>query len=96
MNDRPPVVIYGDEYCAYCAAARMLFTRKGVPFEDVIVSRDPARFDEMLARSGGRRTIPQVFVADVHVGGFDDLCSLDQSGELDKLLAGDTAGLHSQ
>ena len=96
MSDTAPVVIYGDEYCAYCAAARMLFTRKGVPFEDVVVSRDPARFDEMLARSGGRRTIPQVFIADVHVGGFDVLCSLDKSGELDKLLAGDAAGLHSQ
>jgi glutaredoxin 3 len=96
MSDKPPVVLYGDEYCAYCAAARMLFTKKGVQFEDVVVSRDPARFDEMQARSGGRRSIPQVFVGDVHVGGFDDLCSLDKSGELDKLLAGDTAGLHSQ
>ena len=96
MSDKSPVVIYGDEYCAYCAAARMLFTRKGVAFEDVVVSKDPARFDEMLAKSGGRRTIPQVFIGDVHVGGFDDLCSLDKSGELDKLLAGDAAGLHSQ
>ena len=95
MSDKSPVVIYGDEYCAYCAAARMLFTRKGIPFEDVVVSKDPARFDEMLAKSGGRRTIPQVFIGDVHVGGFDDLCSLDKSGELDKLLAGDAAGLHS-
>ena len=92
MSDQIPVVIYGDEYCAYCAAARMLFTKKGIPFEDVLVSRDPARFDEMLARTGGRRTIPQVFIADIHVGGFDDLCSLDKSGELDKLLAGQAAG----
>jgi glutaredoxin 3 len=96
MNDKVRVVIYGDEYCAYCAAARMLFTRKGVPFEDVVVSRDPARFDEMLAKSGGRRSIPQVFIADVHIGGFDDLSSLDKSGELDKLLAGDAAGLNPQ
>ena len=96
MSDAVRVVIYGDEYCAYCAAARMLFTRKGIPFEDVVVSKDPVRFDEMLAKSGGRRTIPQVFIGDVHVGGFDNLCSLDKSGELDKLLAGDAAGLHSQ
>jgi glutaredoxin 3 len=95
MSDKSPVVIYGDEYCAYCAAARMLFTRKGIAFEDVVVSKDPARFDEMLAKSGGRRTIPQIFIGDVHVGGFDDLSSLDRSGELDKLLAGDAAGLHS-
>ena len=96
MSDKSRVVIYGDEYCAYCAAARMLFTRKGIPFEDVVVSKDPVRFDEMLVKSGGRRTIPQVFIGDVHVGGFDNLCSLDKSGELDKLLAGDVAGLHSQ
>ena len=95
MSDKVPVVIYGDEYCAYCAAARMLFTRKGVAFEDVLVSRDPARFDEMQAKSGGRRSIPQVFVGDVHVGGFDDLCALDKSGGLDKLLAGEAAGEHS-
>ena len=68
MSDKIPVVIYGDEFCAYCAAARMLFTRKGVSFEDVLVSRDQARFDEMQSRSGGRRTVPQVFVGDVHVG----------------------------
>jgi glutaredoxin 3 len=95
MSDEIPVVIYGDEFCAYCAAARMLFTKKGVRFEDVLVSRDPARFDEMQARSGGRRTVPQIFIGDVHVGGFDDVCSLDKSGELDKLLGGGTAAGHS-
>jgi glutaredoxin 3 len=73
----------------------MLFTKKGVKFEDILVSRDPDRFDEMQARSGGRRTVPQVFVGDAHIGGFDDLCSLDKSGELDKLLAGEAAGRHS-
>jgi glutaredoxin 3 len=74
----------------------MLFTKKNVRFEDVLVSRDPARFDEMQARSGGRRSVPQIFIGDVHVGGFDDLCSLDKSGELDTLLAGEIAGQHSQ
>ena len=95
MNDKVPVIIYGDEYCAYCAAARMLFTKKGVKFDDVLVSRDRARFDEMQARSGGRRSVPQIFIGDVHVGGFDDVCSLDKSGELDKLLAGEAAGPQS-
>ena len=94
MTDKIPVVIYGDEFCAYCAAARMLLTKKGVFFEDILVSRDPDRFDEMQSRSGGRRTVPQVFVGDAHIGGFDDLCSLDKSGELDKLLAGEAAGQH--
>ena len=95
MNDNIPVVIYGDEFCPYCAAARTLLTKKGVKFDDVLVSRDPDRFDEMQARSGGRRTVPQIFVGDVHVGGFDEVCSLDKSGELDKLLAGDVAGRQS-
>jgi glutaredoxin 3 len=95
MNDKIPVVIYGNEFCAYCAAARMLLTKKGVKFDDVLVSRDPARFDEMQARSGGRRTVPQVFIGDVHVGGFDEMCSLDKSGELDKLLAGDISARQS-
>jgi len=73
----------------------MLLTKKGVKFDDVLVSRDPARFDEIEVRSVGRRTVPQIFVGDVHVGGFDEVCSLDKSGELDKLLAGDIAGRQS-
>ena len=95
MSDKVPVVIYGNEFCAYCSAARMLLTKKGVAFEDVLVSRDPDRFGEMLAKSGGRRTVPQVFIGDMHVGGFDELSSLDKRGELDKLLAGENAGRHS-
>ena len=87
MSADIPVTIYGDDSCAYCAAARMLFTKKGVRFEDIVVSRDDALFAEMESRSGGRRSVPQIFVGDNHVGGFDELCSLDKSGELDKLLA---------
>lgn len=87
MSGDIPVTIYGDDTCAYCAAARMLFTKKGVRFKDIVVSRDEALFAEMEARSGGRRSVPQIFVGDSHVGGFDELCSLDKSGELDKLLA---------
>jgi glutaredoxin 3 len=49
----------------------------------------------MQARSGGRRSVPQIFIGDVHVGGFDEVCSLDKSGELDKLLAGDMSGRQS-
>lgn len=91
MNPGIPVTIYGDDSCAYCAAARMLLTKKGVSFEDIVVSRDADRFAEMQARSGGRRSVPQIFVGDKHVGGFDELCSLDKSGELDQLLAGQQA-----
>jgi len=91
MSDETRVTVYGDEHCAYCAAARMLFTRKGVRFEDVLVSRDAERLAEMRARSGCQ-SVPQIFVGDQHVGGFDELSSLDKSGELDKLLAEPGAG----
>jgi len=66
--------------------ARALFERKGVAFAEIKVDEQPQERDTMLARSGGRRTVPQIFVGDRHVGGFDDLYALDQAGELDKLL----------
>ena len=85
MAGKTGVVIYGNESCAYCAAARMLFARKGVRFEDIPVGRGDGRRAEMEARSG-RRSVPQIFIGDRHVGGFDELCVLDKSGELDRLL----------
>ncbi|MEO1244958.1 MAG: glutaredoxin 3 [Pseudomonadota bacterium] len=83
---KPAVRMYATEYCSYCGAARMLLTKKGVAYDELLVSRDPALRDEMLTRSG-RTSVPQIFIGDTHVGGFDDLYSLDASGELDKLLA---------
>ena len=85
-NEQAAVTMYSTEYCAYCGAARMLLTRKGVAYEEILVSKDPALRDEMIERSG-RTSVPQVFVGDTHVGGFDELHTLDASGELDKLLA---------
>ncbi len=64
----------------------MLLTKKGVNFDDIPVSGDPEMLAEMQERTG-RNTVPQVFVGDTHIGGFDELYALDQSGELDKLLA---------
>ncbi len=81
------VVIYGNASCPFCGAARMLLTKKGVDYEDVSVSDDPSALAEMHERSG-RQTVPQIFIGETHVGGFDELYALDQSGELDKLLAG--------
>ena len=72
--------------CPYCGAARMLLTKKRVPFEERMVHKDPEARAEMEALSE-RTSVPQVFIGDMHVGGFDELCALDQSGELDKLLA---------
>jgi glutaredoxin 3 len=81
------VTLYGNEFCAFCDAAKSLLTNKGVQFEDISISRDPGRLAEMQSRSGCRSG-PQIFVGDTYVGGFDELCSLDESGELDILLAG--------
>jgi glutaredoxin 3 len=82
----PPVVMYSSGWCPYCMRARALFERKGVELTEIKVDEHPQERDAMLARSGGRRTVPQIFVGDRHVGGFDDLYALDQAGELDKLL----------
>lgn len=84
--DSQPVTIYLTETCSYCGAARMLLTKKGVRYEERLVSRDPELRDEMVQRTG-RTSVPQIFVGETHVGGFDELYSLDTSGELDKLLA---------
>ncbi len=81
----PTVIIYGHDSCSYCGAARMLLTRKGVRFEDVLVNKDSEKLTEMRARSG-QSSVPQVFVGDAHIGGFDELFELDKNGELDKLL----------
>ncbi len=80
------VVIYGNTMCPFCGAARMLLKKKGVDYEDISVADDPSALAEMQERSG-RKTVPQIFIGETHVGGFDDLYALDQSGELDTLLA---------
>ena len=82
----PVVEIYTKTFCPYCWRAKMLLESKGVAFNEVKVDEDPAQRDTMLKRSGGRRTVPQIFIGDRHVGGFDDLHALDRAGELDKLL----------
>lgn len=80
------VVMYSTGWCPYCERARNLLARKGVSFQEIKIDEDPTQRDLMLQRSGGRRTVPQIFVGERHVGGFDDLAALDRAGELDKLL----------
>lgn len=82
-----PVTVYSGHSCPYCVRAKQLLTRKGVDFTEYNVHDDPARRDEMLALSGGRRTIPQIFIGGMHVGGCDDLYALETQGKLDGLLA---------
>jgi glutaredoxin 3 len=80
------VVVYSTGWCPYCDRAKALLGRKEVAFREIKVDDDPAERDAMLKRSGGRRTVPQIFIGDRHVGGFDELYALDKTGELDKLL----------
>ena len=86
MSHEPAVLMYSTSWCPYCDRARNLLARKGVSVQEIKVDEDAAQRDVMLQRSGGRRTVPQIFVGDHHVGGFDDLAALDRAGELDKLL----------
>jgi len=81
----PNVVMYATAVCPYCVRARKLLEKKGVQWEEIRVDVEPERRDEMESRSG-RETVPQVFIDDHHVGGFDDMAELDIDGELDKLL----------
>jgi glutaredoxin 3 len=83
----PPVTIYTKTWCPYCQAAKELLDQKGVAFTELEVTKEPNRRQEMLAKSGGRSTVPQIFIGDRHVGGCDDLYALDSRGELDRLLA---------
>jgi glutaredoxin 3 len=83
-----PVTIYTTPFCGYCLAAKRLLRAKGVAFEEIDVSADPDRRAEMVTRSRGGRTVPQIFVGETHVGGFDDMSALDRAGGLDPLLAG--------
>jgi glutaredoxin 3 len=78
--------MYSTGWCPYCERARALLERKGAAFHEIKVDEDPADRQAMLVRSGGRRTVPQIFIGDRHVGGFEELYALDKAGELDKLL----------
>lgn len=80
-----PVKIFTTQTCPYCVRAKRLLQRKNVPYQEIDVSTDDeARL--RLMRETGRRTVPQIFIGDLHVGGSDDLHALDARGELDKLL----------
>lgn len=87
----PEVVIYTGAACPYCDRAKMLLQRKGVTYQEIRVDRDPEGFSVMLERSGGRRSVPQIFIGERHVGGFDDMAALNLEGKLDPLLAGESA-----
>lgn len=80
------VIIYLTNHCPYCVSAKDLLQRKNVSFEEVRVDLDEDQLARMMQLSG-RRTVPQIFIDDKPIGGFDDLAALEKSGELDKLLS---------
>jgi glutaredoxin 3 len=80
-----PVEIYTTRSCSYCHAAKRLLARKGAAFTEIDVS-DPSGRSAMIARAGGRTTVPQIFVGTTHLGGCDDLYALDRAGRLEALL----------
>lgn len=83
----PALTIYTTMFCPYCARAKALLRRKGADFREIGVGMSPAKRAEMIARSGGRNTVPQIFVDAVHVGDCDDLFALEAEGRLDAMLA---------
>jgi len=79
------VIVYTTNHCPYCLRAKALLDRKGVSYEEIRVDEDPKQRDIMIEKTG-RRTVPQIFINDESIGGFDDLYVLDQNGQLDQLL----------
>ena len=84
----PKIRMYSTAVCPFCQRAEMLLKSKGVAeIEKIRIDLDPAKRDEMMEKTG-RRTVPQIYIGEVHVGGFDDLAALDRAGKLDPLLRG--------
>jgi glutaredoxin 3 len=84
---QPAVTVYVSDWCPYCQRAKGLLTQKNVTFREINVEEDDKFREEMISRSS-RRTVPQIFIGDRHVGGCDDLFELDRSGELDRIIQG--------
>lgn len=85
MSLAPVVTLYGTSWCPYCTRARALLTAKGVSFTDIDIEATPGARAEMQARAG-RTSVPQIFVGERHLGGFDDTKALDDQGLLDSIL----------
>lgn len=82
----PDITIYTTALCGYCRRAKALLDAKGAPYTEIDVSFDAEKRAEMTRLSGGRRTVPQIFIGGRHIGGSDDLYALEEKGELDSLL----------
>jgi glutaredoxin 3 len=82
------ITIYTTPYCPYCTSAKFLLRRKNAPFTEINVAGDPAARRHLASLSGGRTSVPQIFIGELHVGGCDELYALEDTGKLDALLAG--------
>ncbi len=81
------VTLYTSPLCGFCHAAKRMLSTKGVSFAEIDVAADPSKRQEMMKRAQGGHTVPQIFVGDIHVGGYDDMAGLERAGKLDPLLA---------
>lgn len=89
MTQTPEIVMYSTAWCGYCQRARNLLERKGLAVREIKIDEDPQERAAMMQKSGGRRTVPQIFIGERHIGGYEELAALDRSGELDKLIGKD-------
>ena len=80
------VTVYMGPMCAFCDAAKRLLTKKNIPYKEINIALDEDKREEMLKKSNGKRTIPQIFIEDYHVGGYVELRELEKKGELDNLI----------
>jgi glutaredoxin 3 len=85
------ILLYTTQFCGFCLAAKRLLATKGLDFEEIDVGFDPEKRNEMVALSGGGRTVPQIFIHGRHVGGYDELAALERAGELEDWLAAEPA-----
>lgn len=86
MASNKEVIIYTKSYCPYCVKAKQLLANKKVKFVEIDITNNQSLIEEMLLKSSGRKTVPQIFIGDFHVGGCDDLYALNDKGELDEIL----------
>lgn len=82
------IEVFSSLHCPYCVRAKQLLNKKNLSFDEVRIDLHPERIEEMITRSGGRRTVPQIFINDKSIGGCDDLYALERAGQLDELLKG--------
>jgi len=80
------VTVYMGPMCAFCDATKRLLTKKNIPYNEINIAIEEDKMKEMIKKSNGKRTIPQIFIEDLHIGGYNELRTLENKGELDKLL----------